>query len=168
MSRGYAGDIVALIHHEIERHLAQRYNKRVGLVTSYDRKTHSAKVVLQPSDPEKKVETGWIPIARQHMGNDWGIVIGLTPGDGISTGDQVEVTFHDGDLDAGRITGMYHSDQDQPVQVASGEIAIVHQSGSKIFLDENGNVTHLSQQAYNVTGQNGVTITAQGSGGNLA
>ena len=98
------------IHHEIERHLADRKSKRVGLVTSYDPKTHSAKVKLQPSGQE----TGWIPIARQHMGNGWGLAIGLTPGDGDTTGDQVEVTHHDGDLDAGRITGMYHSDQDQP------------------------------------------------------
>jgi uncharacterized protein involved in type VI secretion and phage assembly len=155
------GDFVNL---HLGRYVSDRRNKRVGLVTSYDRVTHSAKVKLQPSGQE----TGWLPIARQHMGNGWGIVIGLTPGDGDSTGDQVEVTFHDGDMDAGRITGMYHSDQDQPPQVASGEILVQHQSGSKILLDKNGNVTHTSQQAYNVTGQNGVTITAQGSGGNLA
>lgn len=151
------------IHHEIERHLADRKHKRVGLCTAYDPKTHSCKVKLKPSDQE----TGWRPIARQHMGNGWGIVIGLTPGDGDTTGDQVEVTYHEGDQDAGRVTGMYHSDQDQPPQVASGEILIQHQSGSKVLLDKNGNVTHVSQQAYNVTGQNGVTITAQGSGGNL-
>jgi phage baseplate assembly protein gpV len=159
-------ELANFIHHEIERHLAQnRDNKRMGLVTSYDPKTHMAKVMLGPSGHE----TPWLPIARQHMGNGWGIVIGLTPGDGISTGDQVEVTYHGGDLDSGRITGMYHSDQDQPPQVQSGEILLQHQSGSKVYLDQNGNVIHVSQQAYNVTGQNGVTITAQGaSGGNLA
>src|SRR5213593_2356232 len=109
-------DLVNIIHREIDRALSGRYTRRSGLVTSYDPKTHSAKVKLKPDD----VETGWIPIHAHHVGNGWGIIVGLTPGDGKKTGDQVEIDFAEGDLEQPRVTNRVHSDEDKPPEVKAG------------------------------------------------
>ena len=50
-----------------------------GLVTSYDPKNHLAKVMLQPWG----YESGWLPIHTSHIGQTYGIAIGLQPGSGM-------------------------------------------------------------------------------------
>lgn len=124
-------ELMNIIRRECQRFMAQHSpQSRVGTVSSYDKKTHSAKVLLQPEGKE----SNWIPIAVQHAGDGFGIVIGP------EIGDQVEVSFHQNDPSAARITGRYHSEKDRPPQVESGEMLIKHKSGSSIFFDKNGNV----------------------------
>src|ERR1019366_1401438 len=129
-------DFVNVVRRETERQLSGRYNTRTGLVTSYDPKTHSAKVMLKPDD----TETGWVPIHTGHIGNGFGIAVGLTPGDGKTTGDQVEVTFGEGDLEQGRIIHRLHSDKEKPPPVESGEFLFKHENGGSIFFDKDGNI----------------------------
>lgn len=145
-----------LIHHEVERHLASRYTKRIGLVTSYDPTNHAAKVTFQPEGQE----SGWIPIGRQHVGNGWGIVVGLTPGDGQTTGDHVEIYYHDNDIESGRITGLVHSDVDKPPTVQSGEMLVQHQDGRKVFFDKAGNtiIQHGATSAQTTMNADGTIV----------
>lgn len=103
--------------HETERRMAGRYVERHGIVTSYDPKTYLAKVTFQPEGQE----SGWLPIETGHVGDNFGFAIGLTPGDGKKTGDQVIVRYQEGDIESGKVVQRVHSDQDKPPHVESGE-----------------------------------------------
>lgn len=126
-------DLLNIVRREVHRvvqGLVQR--PRIGTVTSWDPKTHSAKVMLMPEN----IETGWIPVSNHHAGNGYGVLIGL------EIGEQVEIGFQEGDISSPRIMGRLHSDEDKPPEVKSGEVLIKHKSGSALFIDENGNI-HL-------------------------
>jgi hypothetical protein len=138
-------DLTNAIRRELERQLSGRYSTRTGLVTSYDPKTHSAKVMLMPRPPNaesgKLPETGWIPDDTGHIGNGFGIAVGLTPGDGKTTGDQVDVTFTEGDLEQGHIVHRLFSDKEVPPPVESGEILFKHEKGGSLFWSKDGKIT---------------------------
>lgn len=130
------GDLERMVQHIIERLMAGRYTERHGLVTSYDPKTHLAKVTFQPEGQE----SGWLPIETGHIGNGFGIAIGLTPGDGKKTGDQVIVRYQEGDIESGKIVQRVHSDQDKPPRVESGEMVFWHKNGAMIFFNKAGDL----------------------------
>lgn len=140
-------DLVNLIQREIDRALTSRHHERVGLVTSYDPKNHAAKVTLQPEG----FETGWLPIHGHHVGNGWGMVVGL------QVNDQVRVSFQEGDLETGAITARIHSDEDKPPEVKSGEMLLKHQSGAQIKFAEDKTLT--------LTGSKGDTLAHDADGG---
>jgi len=135
-------DIEPMIYRCIENWAAGRRHERIGLVTSYDPKTHTAKVMFQP----EQLESGSIPIETHAMGNNYGHVTGLVPGDGKSTGDQVVVRYQEGDFESGKISGRIHSDVDMPPKVESGETAIVSQFNASIKMNKDGSVTHATTQ----------------------
>jgi phage baseplate assembly protein gpV len=130
-------DLINLIYRCIERYNAERFTERHGLVTAYDPKTHLAKVALQPEGQE----TGWVEIETNHIGNGYGWAVGLTPGDGKSTGDQVIVRFQEGDLESGKVVKVVHSDQDKPPEVQAGEGVLWHKWGQKIYFKNDGSIT---------------------------
>src|SRR6185503_3220056 len=65
-----------LILSVVERWWAGRYSERHAIVSSWDSKNHLAKVTLQPEGQE----TGWLPVETSHIGQNYGILIGLQPG----------------------------------------------------------------------------------------
>jgi hypothetical protein len=73
----------------VERIIAGRYSERHALVTSYDPKNYRAKVTFQPGGQT----SGWLPIETGHIGNGYGMAVGLEAGDGKKTGDQVICRF---------------------------------------------------------------------------
>jgi uncharacterized protein involved in type VI secretion and phage assembly len=113
-----SGDLENLILSTIERYMASRYSERHGLVTSYDPERYLAKVTFQPEGQE----SGWLPIETGHIGNGFGIAVGLQPGDGKQSGDQVIVRYQEGDFESGKIVQRVHSDNDRPPTVQSGEM----------------------------------------------
>lgn len=115
-------DICNLIRREIGRALGSRAHSRIGLCTSYDPKTHSAKFKMKPDDQE----TGWATIACSAAGQAVSHVHGPTPGDGKETGDQALITFLDGDMENPVVIGWLHSDKDKPPEVKSGETMLRH------------------------------------------
>jgi len=135
-------DLEPMIYRAIENWAAGRRHERIGLVTSYDPKTHTAKVMFQP----EQLESGQIPIETHAMGNNYGHVTGLVPGDGKTTGDQVVVRYQEGDFESGKISGRIHSDVDMPPQVQSGETAIISQFNASIKMNKDGSVTHATTQ----------------------
>lgn len=136
-------DFENVIHRCIERYMAGRYHMRAGLVSSFDPKSHTAKVLIQPEGEE----TGNAPIHALHIGNGFGVMVGLTPAkktggsEQNQTGDQVIVGFLDGDFEAPRIIGRLHSDVDKPPPVKAGEILLKHEKGGSIFASDSGTVT---------------------------
>jgi hypothetical protein len=135
-------DLEPMIYRCIENWAAGRRHERIGLVTSYDPKTHTAKAMLQP----EQFETGSIPIETHAMGNNYGHVTGLVPGDGKTTGDQVVVRFLEGDFESGKIAGRLHSDVDMPPQVQSGETAIISQFNASIKMNKDGSTAIATTQ----------------------
>lgn len=113
-------DLDALTLGIIETWSAGRYTERHGLVSSYDPVNHLAKVTFQPQGQE----SDWLPIETGHIGNSYGIAIGLTPGDGKTTGDQVVVRHQEGDVESGKVAQRVHSSEDTPPTAQSGEIII--------------------------------------------
>jgi len=124
-----------LILSVVERWWAGRYSERHAIVSSWDSKNHLAKVTLQPEGQE----TGWLPVETSHIGQNYGILIGLQPGQaGVDAkgqggqsgpeqnnqGDQVIVRWQEGDVESGKVAGRVHSDQDKPPEVKSGEMLL--------------------------------------------
>lgn len=130
------GDLENLILNVVEKWYAGRYSERHGLVTSYDPDTYLAKVTFQPEGQE----SGWLPIETGHIGNGFGIAVGLTPGDGKKTGDQVIVRYQEGDFESGKIVQRVHSDAEKPPRVESGEMVQWHAKGAKIFFKKDGSL----------------------------
>lgn len=133
--------------------MASRYTERHGLVTSYDPVNYLAKVTFQPDGQV----SSWLPIETGHIGNGYGIVVGLTPGAGGQSagaqsggtggqqsssgnqGDQVIVRFQEGDFESGKIVQRVHSINNRAPVAQSGEM-IFYTSGKKImFSDNKGN-----------------------------
>lgn len=112
------GDWENKILHVIERWWSSRYSEKHGLVSSYDPKNHMAKVTFQPGGQE----SDWLPIETGHIGNGFGIAIGLTPGDGKKTGDQVIVRYQGNDIESGKVVQRVHSSMDKPPEVQAGEM----------------------------------------------
>jgi hypothetical protein len=118
----------ALVYNLIDRYMNGghgtignvRYHERHALVTSYDPERYLAKVMLWPEGQE----SGWLPIETAHIGNDFGIAVGLTPGDGKKSGDQVIVRMQEGDLESGKIVQRVHSDDEKPPTVQAGELVM--------------------------------------------
>lgn len=181
-----SADLEEIILRTVERWYASRYSERHALVTSYDPKKHLAKVTFQPEGQE----SGWLPIETGHIGQGYGIAIGLQPGSGAgiagqqpgnsgggsgATGDQVIVRFQEGDIEAGKIVQRVHSDQDTPPQAQSGEMIFwtkFKQDASPGPDAASGGVSNSQgQQIYfkndgslPITDGNGATITLDGNG----
>lgn len=139
-----SGDFDNKVLEIVERWFASRYTERHALVTSYDPDKHLAKVTFQPEGQE----SGWLPIETGHIGQGYGIAIGLQPGSGQgsqasgggqtgdgaggqgdasggqdqNSGDQVIVRYQEGDIESGKIVLRVHSDQDKPPRVEAGEM----------------------------------------------
>lgn len=128
---------------------------RVGTVSSYDPDTHSVKVLLQPEGKE----SNWIPIAVQHIGNGFGAIMC-----GPEIGDQMEVAFHQNDPTTARVIGRYHSDEDKPPRVESGEILIRDKHGNRVLMDKNKDMHVTARNVLNITAKDShVNIKAAGT-----
>lgn len=103
---------------------------RTGTISSYDPGSHMVKVQIQPEG----FETGWIQLNALGVGSGWGVV------SGPQVGDEVTVSFDNGDPNLGRITGRHFSDAAPPPAVPSGETWIVHKSGSLLKFHNDGSV----------------------------
>jgi phage baseplate assembly protein V len=119
---------------------------RKGTISSYDKDSYSVKVLIQPED----LETGWIQLDAHGVGNGWGVVVGP------QIGDEVEVSFDNGDPNLGCVTGRYFNDTNTPPPVPSGETWIVHSTGSVLKFNNDGTVTLSAVAALGV--HSGVAI----------
>lgn len=104
---------------------------RTGTITSYDKDSGMVKVAIQPEGRE----TNWIKLDCPGVGNGWGVAIGP------QVGDEVTVSFESGDPNLGKITARHTNSLNLPMPVPSGEIWMVHQSGSLLKFNTDGTVT---------------------------
>ena len=116
---------------------------RIGVISSSDPTTATAKVLLQPEG----VLTGWLPVLTQWAGSGWGLSCPPTPGD------QVLIVPQEGDVQHGLIVGRFFSNLVRPPLAEPGEIIIRHQSGCSFQLSNSGIVAiegdlHVSGDVY--------------------
>jgi len=120
-----------------------------AIVKSYDPGTASARVQIQPVDPDNpdRSLTGWLPVVSPWVGNGWGLDAPVSPGD------QVEVKFLGGEIENGYIAGRLYSDQQRPTGAQSGEFFLTHASGSLLKFHNDGTVeiTAASSMKYTAT-----------------
>ena len=103
---------------------------KLGTVASVLPELAIARVMLQPEG----VLSGWMPVATAWSGAGWGIVAHPSPGD------QVVIAPVEGDIENSIIIGRIYSDRCRPPDSDVGEFKIVHQSGSCIYLKNDGAV----------------------------
>ena len=120
---------------------------RFGIVTSVDPNSATARVTLQPEG----VLTGWLPVLSPWVGAGWGLACPPAPGD------QVPVLAQEGAAAHGIIIGRAFSDAQRPPPASSGELWLIHQSGSFIKLTNDGTVQikgdlHVSGDIYDQVG----------------
>jgi phage gp45-like len=112
---------------------------RQGIITGYDAVEYCIKATLQPTGEE----TGWIPLATQWAGNGWGLCAGPM------VGAEVEINFDSGLIGAGMASGQFYNNEDRCPGPPSGELWVVHQSGSMLKFVNDGTV--LIKSATGVT-----------------
>lgn len=103
---------------------------KFGIVTSVNAQTATARVTIQPDG----VLSGWLPVLSQWIGNGWGMVCPLDPGD------QVLVVPQEGDVEQGVIVGRAYSVNQTPPPAPADEFWMVHKSGSSLKLCNDGTV----------------------------
>lgn len=103
---------------------------RFGIVASVDPVRYAARVSLQPEG----VLTGWLPVLSMWTGPSWGAVCLPVPGE------QVLVVPQEGDAEHGVIVGASYSDSSRAPAAPVGELWLVHRSGTKLQLCNDGTV----------------------------
>jgi hypothetical protein len=142
-----------LVRQEVARLVSgTRRHGRVGLISSYDPKTHSAKVKLMPGGQE----TGWLTIGATGASTSSGFI------SGPQVDDQVRVDFLEGDLETGIISQGVFSDKNPPPNVPSGEMHLFQKSVSTAILDNNGHITLTPHALVNLGGTGGPRVARIG------
>jgi hypothetical protein len=143
-------DFFNLFHADSRRSGKSFAQPRIGVVTSSDTKTATAKVLLQPEG----ILTGWLPVLSQWTGAGWGMSCPPNPGD------QVLIIPQEGDAQHGLIVGRLYSNLTRPPEAAPGEVTLTHVSGCSIRLLNSGIVSitgdlHVSGDVYDGHGSLG-------------
>lgn len=112
---------------------------RTGTITSYDPSNGVVKVAIQPEGRE----SNWMKLDCPGVGNGWGVAIGP------QIGDEVTVSFDSSDPNLGKITARHTNSLNLPMPVPSGEIWMVHKSGSLLKFNTDGTVSLHSGVAIN-------------------
>jgi hypothetical protein len=112
---------------------------RAGTVTSYDPINGMVKVAIQPEGRE----SNWLKLDCPGVGNGWGVQIGP------QIGDEVTVEFESSDPNSGRVTARHTNSLNLAMPVPSGEIWLVHKTGSLLKFLTDGTVTVHSITAIN-------------------
>ena len=138
-----------------------------GSVTAYNPKTHAVKVILHPTG----IESGWIPLGTQHATNNGGVAVGPKVGSADALdGDQVLVAFMGNDPNSPVVTQRFYSDSDPPPLVQPGEVVVQHSSGTRVFLDQDGQLIHEhgpSGNTITLAKDNSITLTHKATGSTI-
>ena len=126
---------------------------RLAVVSSVDPAAYTARVILQPEG----ILSGWLPVLSSWIGAGWGLACPPSPGD------QVLVLPQEGDAEHGIIAGRLWSATQAPPPAPSGELWLVHKSGSFLKLVNDGSVSG-SATAWVLTGDVHVTGSVVVSG----
>ena len=148
-----------LAHLDVMRREAQRATGdkafvRIGQISSYDPNRYQAKCLIYP----EMHETGWLAIGTKLVGSGYGMLIGPTQGD------LVLVHFVDGDYNMGIIgDSFFTAAMPPPSPLESGEVLILHASGSFFKIPVDGDIDLSTVANMNLTVSGNLAATVQGS-----
>lgn len=130
-------DWLEIIRRESDVVTSGRNLKSTLIATSYDPKKHQIKGILVPHG----VETGWVPIATNSAGKNWGIMAGPEVGSADKLdGHQFDIDFENGDPNSPIARHRMFSSEDTPPEVQSGEVLLRSKEGASASLDKNGDL----------------------------
>ena len=132
---------------------AQVGQPRFGLISSVDKGSGTAKVMLQPEN----ILTGWLPMLAPWVGVGWGMFAPPPPGT------QVALVMQEGDIDNGIILGPVWSNAARPPGAGDGEAVIRHTSGSQVHLASDGTVTLQDPSGTSMKFTNNGTLLVTGN-----
>jgi uncharacterized protein involved in type VI secretion and phage assembly len=115
-----------------------------GIVTSVDYAKHRVKVFI----PLLDLETDYIRVGSQYVGAGWGLHV--LPHDG----NEVLVSFPNGDLNNGIVNCWLFSEECDPAPAEGDNLTLVHESGSVLRFDRSGNVTLQAKGNLTLLGAN--------------
>ena len=136
-----------LIVDEMERYFAaQEPSKRYGNIAAWDPKRHAVKVTIQPEG----IDSNWIPLSSEFIGNGWGMVFGP------SVGDQVEIHWPEGGINEASASRRVFDTRNPPPKAAqqakAGEAYLVAKFGSSFTIthdnSNNESMAHKAQHSY--------------------
>ena len=106
------------------------------VTTSYDKKAHAIKGIVQPHG----FESGWIPIGVVQTGGNSGAFYGPKVGDATKLdGDQFEISYDNGDPNT-IVARPRMSKPDNPPVVESGEVLVQDTNGSSIHFKQDKSI----------------------------
>ncbi len=120
-----------VMRREAERILSVKTFPRFGVIQNYDPNNYRAKVMIQPEN----ILSNWMPISSEYVGAGFGLFIGP------AIGDTVLCQFVDGDFGMGVIgSGKIFLPSMPPVPCPSGQVMLIHSSGTFIKLMNSGDL----------------------------
>lgn len=154
-------DLLAVMRQQAKQVYGEAAEPRAGHVSSYNPDTGACRIKLLP----EQVETNWLPVLSQWVGNGWGLI--AAP----SIDDPVIAIFLSNDWDNGFIVGRLFNNDFQPPAAPSGELWAIHKSGTYLKLKNDGSLdikaaTKVTGSApqWNLTGTFNLTGTTNISG----
>ena len=142
MSRGNSA-LANAIRQQALMAMNQFSQPRHAIISSYDPNRHAVKVTLYPEN----VISNWMPLGAIGIGNGWGVAVAP------ALGDQVLVIYEGGDFSSGTIVARIFSIAQQAPVIPSGEIWMIHKSGSYLKFTNDTAVT--------LNAPGGLTINAE-------
>lgn len=130
-----------------------RSHPKIGTISGYDPNRPAVKVLFQPEGNE----SGWIPLGALWVGNGWGMF--AAP----NLGTQVEVTFLDGNDEAGSANLRFFSNVEKALAVPAGEFWLQHKNGQSVKLTNDGKLTVNDGRGASVALNGDGTIASAGS-----
>jgi uncharacterized protein involved in type VI secretion and phage assembly len=127
--------LLNIIRREVDRAVNRRKHKRYGVIDGYDPEKHAAKVKFQPEG----TISGWLALSSVWSGNNFGL---FTP---PNKGDQVCVSYEDGDMETAVISHRYWNDVDKPMNVPAGEAWMHHKEGQGFKMQNDKSMSLIGQ-----------------------
>lgn len=109
---------------------------RFAVVSSVDPARAAVRVMFQPEN----LLSGWLPLVSSWVGAGWGLCCPPTPGD------QVLILPHEGDPENAVALGSIWNEGDTPPPAPSGELWMVHATGSFLKLRTDGSIAAQATQ----------------------
>ena len=138
---------------QAQRAAAENETSRLATVFDYNPNTYQARVTILPEG----LVTGWLPIASPWVGNAWGLF--CPP----SIGDQVSLSFFEGNIETGYVESRFWNTVALPVAVPSGEFWLLHKSGSLLKFTNDGKVALTTNSDFNLTVGGAFNATSTGA-----
>jgi hypothetical protein len=135
---------------------SNRFFVTTGIITAYDPENYLVIVQTDSADPDyPAAQTGWIPLCALWVGNQWGLF--CPP----NLGDVCSVFYLDSDSQVQFAGPRFFGDSARPLSVPSGEMWVVHQSGSYFKMTNDGNLLLNGNVEIDITAPT-VNITVSG------